>query len=122
VHGNGVSQLMNIISMISHRNKAPTNGLIAKAVEICTGMGIPYLQYGTGYSRSIGEFKKHHAFEEFRVPRYFVPLNRKGTAVLKLRLHQGLDQCLPGKWRNQILDARGKWNAFRFRKSMQLGQ
>jgi hypothetical protein len=122
VYGRGIAQLMNIISMISHRNKAPTNGLIAKAVEICTSVGIPYLQFGTGYSGSIGEFKKHHAFEEFRVPRYYIPVNHIGVAALKLRLHRGIDQRLPAKWRDQIRDARAKWNTFRFRKSILMGQ
>ena len=121
VHGRGVSSLMNIISMISHRDKAPTNALIGKAVEICTERQVPLLQYGTGNSRTIGDFKKHHAFEEFRVPRYFVPLTLTGATVLKLGLHRRLDQRLPENWRDKMLAVRGRWNAFRFRKVNQVG-
>lgn len=121
VHGRGVSSLMNIVSMISHRGKAPTNALIAKAVEICADRGVPRLQYGTGNSGSIGDFKKHHAFEEVRVPRYFVPLNRKGALALHLGLHRRLDRCLPEKWRNRLLNLRAKWVAFRYLKSTRIG-
>ena len=121
VHGCGVSNLMNIVSMISHRDKAPTNALIAKAVELCAERGIPRLQYGTGNSRSIGDFKKHHGFEEVRVPRYFVPLNLKGALALKLGLHRPLDRCIPESWRNRLLSLRAKWVAFRHVKSTRVG-
>jgi hypothetical protein len=109
VHGRGIASLMNIISMIGHRDKAPTNGLLSKAVEVCTGRGIPYLQYGTGNSRTIGDFKKHHAFEEMLVPRYFVPLTAKGTVALRLSFHRRWDERLPEGWRNQLLSWRAKW-------------
>jgi hypothetical protein len=120
VHGRGVSKLMNIVSMMSHRNKAPTNALIARAVEVCTEKGVPLLQYGTGNSGSIGDFKKHHAFEEVRVPRYFVPLNWKGALGLRLGLHRRLDRCLPEKWRSRLLTLRAKWLAFRYAKSTRI--
>jgi hypothetical protein len=114
VHGQGVSNLMNIVSMISHRDKAPTNALIAKAVEICTNKGVPRLHYGTGNSGSIGDFKKHHAFEEVCVPRYFVPLNRKGAIALRLGLHREFDKHLPAGLRSWLLKLRAKWLAFRY--------
>jgi hypothetical protein len=117
VHGRQISNLMNIISMISHRDKAPTNGLLAKAVEACTGKGVPYLQYGTGNSRSIGDFKKHHAFEEVLVPRYFVPLTWKGSLGLKLGFHRRFEDRIPENWRNRLLALRAKWNSVRFQRS-----
>ena len=73
VHDDGVSHLMQIIAKVEHRSKAPTNALIAKAVEICTERGIPYLRYGIWSRRGLGDFKKHHAFEKFDLRRYFVP-------------------------------------------------
>ena len=114
VHGRGVTNLMNIVAMISHRNKAATNALIAKAVEVCTNRAVPRLQYGTGNSGSIGEFKRHHAFEEVLVPRYFVPLNWKGAAALQLGLHREFNKCLPQSWREQLLKLRAKWLASRY--------
>jgi hypothetical protein len=115
VHGRGVSSLMNIISMIAHRDKAPTNALIAKAVEVCTSNGIPQLQYGTGNSRTIGDFKKHHAFAELRVPRYFVPITTRGRLLLSLGFHRELRDRIPEQWRDSLTSWRGKWISMRSR-------
>ena len=112
---------MNIISMISHRDKSPTNALIAKAVEVCTEKQIPFLQYGTGNSGAIGDFKKHHDFKELRVPRYFVPLNLKGALLLKLGFHRPFQERIPKSWRSRILGWRSKWNGFRTKKKQQIG-
>jgi hypothetical protein len=114
VHGKGVSSLMQIISKISHRDKAPTNALIAKAVEICAERGVSYLHYGIWSRRSLGDFKKHHAFERFDLPRYFVPLNLKGKLILQLRLHRKLSDRLPESWLNFMTDLRSKWNSFKY--------
>lgn len=117
VHGRNISNLMNIIAMISHRDKAPTNALLAKAVEVCTTMGVPLLQYGTGTSGAIGDFKKHHAFEEVRVPRYYVPLNGKGALALKLGLHRRITDRMPSQWRERLLNLRAKWTNARLQKT-----
>jgi hypothetical protein len=116
VYGNGVANLMNIISLISHRDKAPTNALVAKSVELCTNRTIPFLQYGTGNSGSIGEFKRHHGFEERLIPRYFVALNIKGALGLKLKLHKSLSDRIPDNWRAHVAAWRRRWVEFRFRK------
>jgi hypothetical protein len=113
VHGRGVSNLMNIISMIAHRDKAPTNALIAKAVEVCTQRNVPILQYGTGNHGSIGEFKKHSAFEEILVPRYYVALNWRGSLALRLRLHRKMEDRIPAPLRQWLLQIRNKWNNYR---------
>src|ERR1035437_9850135 len=39
--------LMHIVSMIQHRDKAPTNALIAEAVRSCAKREIPYLVYSS---------------------------------------------------------------------------
>ena len=36
---------MQIVSMVGHQDKAPTNALIAQAVRSCAERGIPYLWY-----------------------------------------------------------------------------
>jgi len=113
VHGRGVSNLMNIISLISHRDKAPTNALIARAVEICAERGIPYLHYGLWSKRGLGDFKKHHAFERMDVVRYFVPLNFQGQIALSLKLHRSLAEVLPEKVVNVLAGLRARWNARR---------
>jgi len=113
VHGRGVSNLMNIISLISHRDKAPTNALIARAVEICAERGVPYLHYGLWSKRGLGDFKKHHAFERIDVVRYFVPLNVQGSIALGLKLHRNLADVLPENVVNVLAGWRARWNARR---------
>jgi len=113
VYGQGVSNLMQIISKRAHRDKAPTNALIAKAVEICAQKGFPFLHYGMWSKRSLGDFKKHHAFKQLEVPRYFVALNLKGKLMLKIKLHQKISQQLPERWGDVLTDVRSKWNSFR---------
>jgi hypothetical protein len=105
----GVSaSLMQIISKVSHRDKAPTNALIAKAVERCAQLGISYLQYGVWSSGSIGEFKIHHGFKRFDMPRYYVPLNGRGRLMLTLGLHHRLHDRLPESTLNYLRAIRTK--------------
>jgi hypothetical protein len=90
VHANGHSALMQIIAKNSHRDKAPMNALLAKAIEICAQKKVPYLMYGKWGQRGLGEFKKHHGFECMQIRRYFVPLNFRGRFALAANLHQSL--------------------------------
>ena len=109
VHGERISHLMQIISKLGHRNKAPTNALLAKTIEICSQQSIPYLHYGIWSKRGLGVFKKNHAFERYELKRYFVPLNMKGKMILKLTLHHGIKERLPERWVEFLINLRGKW-------------
>jgi hypothetical protein len=121
VHGDGVSNLMQIISMISRRDKAPTNALIAKAVESCTARSVPLLHYGTWSRRSMGDFKKHHAFERFEIPRYYIPLTSLGSMLLRCGLHRSLIDRVPEPWLDQLASWRSRWNSFRYRDARSSG-
>jgi hypothetical protein len=114
VHGTGVSNLMQIVSMISHRDKAPTNALIAKAVERCAEKGVPLLHYGSWSRRSMGDFKRHHAFEQVEVPRFFVPLTLLGRTALLLGLHRNIIDRLPEALVDCAAVWRMRWNTERF--------
>jgi hypothetical protein len=114
VHAEGMSHLMQIISKVAERDKAPTNALIAKAVELCAARGVSLLHYGLWSARGLGEFKKHHAFECYDLARYFVPLNVKGKLMLQLKMHRKLSERLPEKWADALVDLRTKWNTFRY--------
>jgi len=81
--------LGQIISKIAHRDKAPNNALIAKAVERCAEKGIPYLAYAKWVDGSLGTFKRSNGFEKVDLPRYFVPLTWKGRIFVSLRLYRG---------------------------------
>jgi hypothetical protein len=121
VHGRGVSNLMQIISMMSHRDKAPTNALVAKAVERCAEKNVPLLHYGTWSRRSMGDFKKHHAFERLAIPRYYAPLTLYGRLSLRCGMHRSIIDRVPEPWIDQLATWRGKWNSFRYRDSRNYG-
>jgi hypothetical protein len=108
------ASMMNIISKISERDKAPTNGLIAKAVEHCSERGIGLLQYGIWSRRGIGDFKLHHGFQCYSVPRYYVPLNGRGRLLLRLKFHKGLLERLPGDWVDGLTHLRTRWYSLRY--------
>jgi hypothetical protein len=115
VRDDGIWHLMQIISMIKHRDKAPTNALIAKAVELCAQNHVPYLHYGVWSRRGLGDFKKHHAFERLDLPRYFVPLTGKGRLALSLGLHRKLTEHLPDSLQDVLANVRAKWTSYKYR-------
>lgn len=115
VRSRDVASLMQIISKIAHRDKAPSNALIAKAVELCAEAGVPYLHYGVWSKGGLGAFKMSHAFARHAVPRYYVPLNARGRLALRANLHHKWTEALPEKWIERLTSARQKWNFFRYR-------
>jgi hypothetical protein len=121
VHGKNVASLMQIISKISARDKAPTNALIAKSVELCAERNIPYLHYGIWSIGGLGAFKKSHAFISSAIPRYFVPLNLKGRLMLQLKLHRKITDYLPEQWLARMTHYRGKLQAARYRRKVGKG-
>ena len=89
------AQLGQIISKIARRDLAPTNALLAKAVERCAEKGIPYLTYAYWLEDGLGDFKRNNGFEKFDLPRYFVPLTQTGKLALKIGLHHGWKEAVP---------------------------
>jgi hypothetical protein len=92
--------LMQIVSMIGHQDKAPTNALIAQAVQSCADRGISYLwyanmSYGKKQADGLADFKRHNGFQKIEVPRYYVPLTLAGKLALRLNLHHGLSELIP---------------------------
>jgi len=98
-----------MVSKIAHRDKAPQNALLAKAIEVCEQKGIPYLLYGKWLADSLGDFKRHNGCEKVDLPRYYVPLSLKGALALKLGLHHGLSAVLPEGMKNRLKELRKKW-------------
>lgn len=89
------AMLGQIISMVRHRDKSPTNALIAAAVELCAEKGRPALVYALWPQGPLREFKRHNGFECVRLPRYYVPLSARGRIALKVGLHRKLADRLP---------------------------
>ena len=110
------SILMNIVARIAHRDKAPTNALIAKTVEVCAGRGSSCLNYGVWGRRGLNDLKVASGFERVEIPRYFVPLTFKGRLALKLNLHHRLVDYVPERCILLAAALRGRWNDFRYQK------
>jgi hypothetical protein len=108
------ASMMQIISMIKHQDKRPTNALLSKAVEICETKGMEFFIYGQYvYGKNtrspLIEFKQRNGFEMVNIPRYYVPLTIKGKIILKLKLHRALVGLIPGNIYDVLLNIRSKW-------------
>jgi len=101
--------LGQIISKIQHRDKSPNNALIAKAVELCARKGLPHLVYAYWGDGSLVDFKRHNGFEETQLPRYYVPLTRKGKLAISAGLHRGWKELLPTGVKNRLKRLRSLW-------------
>ena len=112
-----VAMLGQIISAIRHRDKAPNNALIAKAVEVCAQRKIPFLTYAV-WPRpgSLRDFKRHNGFESVELPRYYVPLTMKGRIALKLRLHLNPVDRLPENLVTRLKAFRAQYYDWRYRR------
>lgn len=109
-HTGKFTSIGQILSKISHRDKAPTNALLAKAVEICASKKMPYLVYAFwNDGSSLTDFKERNGFEKVSVPRYFVPLTLKGKLALKLNAHHGLKGIVPAGIKKRLVELRRKW-------------
>lgn len=116
VHGGEISNIVKLIAKIGHRDKAPSNALLAKAVEVCADRGVRYLGYSTWGRRGLGDFKRNHAFVPFALPRYYIPLNLKGKLALSLGMHKRVSEILPPKLIDAAAAWRAKLNSWRFAK------
>jgi hypothetical protein len=98
-----------IISSIEHRDKSPSNALMAKAVEVCAKRGRPHLVYFYWGDDSLTEFKRRCGFEKVSVPRYYVPLSTKGQLALKCGAHRGWRAMIPQRMRERLKRFRASW-------------
>ena len=115
----GQAGLMQIVSMIQHRDKAPTNALIAQAVRSCAERRIPYLwyanfSYGKKQRDSLADFKRHNGFQKVDLPRYYVPLTAVGRVALRLGLHHTRADWVPEPLAAAYRKARSLWYMKRF--------
>jgi hypothetical protein len=114
------ASFVNIISMVRHSEKDPTNTLVAKAVQTCADRKIPYLVYGNFvYGRKkpdgLTAFKRHNGFERMDLPRYYVPLTRVGRAALQLGLHHRLAERIPEALSARFRVLRSRWYNWRLK-------
>jgi hypothetical protein len=117
--------LMHIVSLISQREKAPTNALIVQAVRSCAHRQIPYLvysnfAYGKKEHDSLSDFKERNAFQRIDVPRYFVPLTPLGWMAFRLGLHHKLTEHMPEAFMTKLRDLRSAWYARKMQSSAEV--
>ncbi len=108
--------LLNIVSMIRHRDKAPTNALVAEAVRACAQRNIPYLvyssfAYGKKQTSTLADFKERNGFTRVDLPRYYVPLTAWGRVALRSGLHRRLVDYIPESVASRLRDLRSAWYA-----------
>lgn len=111
--------LMNIVSMIGERDKAPTNALVAQAVRSATERGVKFLvysnfAYGKKQRDTLSDFKERNAFQRIDVPRYYVPLNAFGAMAFRVRLHHRLVDRFPESIASKLREYRTAWYNRRF--------
>ena len=115
--------LMHIVSMVQHRDKAPTNALIAHAVKVCAEQQIPYLvysnfAYGNKQRDSLSDFKERNGFQRMNIPRYYVPLTRTGNLAFRMGMHHKLIDRLPEPLIEKLRSYRAGW----YNQKLQLPQ
>lgn len=111
--------LMNIVSKIRHRDKAPTNALVAQAVRSCADRQIPYLiysnfAYGKKQQDSLSDFKERNGFRRIDLPRYYVPLTVLGKTAFRLGLHHRVVDYFPEALAAKLRNLRNSWYGRKF--------
>lgn len=110
----GQASVMQILSMLKHRDKAPTNALIAQAVRSCAERRIPHIiyanfSYGKKQRDSLADFKESNGFQRVEIPRYYVPITLKGHVALRLGFHHRLAERIPAPLLARVRQARSRW-------------
>jgi hypothetical protein len=113
-----VANIMQIISKSSHFQKRPNNALLCKAVEVCESRKVKYLiygehTYGKKAESSLTDFKEKNGFKKMEFPRYYVPLTIKGHAAIKLGIHKGWSNLVPGFVTQNLVSLRSKYYEWR---------
>ena len=116
------ADLVHILSMSQHKDKAPTNALIAEAVRACAQRNIRYLvyehfTYGNKVGDSLSHFKQVNGFERVDTPRYYVPLTPFGRMALRFGLHRRFADQVPESIASKLRDLRRLWYERRFQVS-----
>jgi hypothetical protein len=106
--------VMHIISMIQHRDKSPTNALIAESVRSCEQRDVPYIvyshfAYGKKQRDSLSDFKESNGFKRIDLPRYYVPLTPMGRFALRLGLQHSLLEHVPEPVIAKLREIRNNW-------------
>jgi hypothetical protein len=114
-----LADLVHILSMARHKDKAPTNALIAEGVKACADRNVSYLvyehfSYGKKEGDSLSHFKEVNGFQRVNLPRYYVPLSRIGRIALRLGFHHRFAERIPESVAAKFRDVRRAWYSRKF--------
>lgn len=114
------ARLIEFMSMVRHREKCPSNALIAQSVRSCAERGVRFLiyerfAYGKKVADGLSQFKEVNGFGRVNIPRYYVPLTDLGSFAFRVGLHRNLADHLPVTFADRIRQARSAWYRWRFR-------
>ena len=120
------ADLVHILSMAKHKDKAPTNALIAESVKACAQRNVSYLvyenfTYGNKMGDSLSHFKEVNGFQRVDIPRYYIPLTPIGRIALRLGLHHRLADRIPESMAGKFRELRKIWYERRFQASTSAG-
>lgn len=106
--------LVHILSMVKHKDKAPTNALIAHAVRACAERGLSHLvyenfSYGKKQGDSLSHFKEVNGFSQMDLPRYYVPLTPLGRVAFRLGLQRRFLDHIPAPVADKLRKIRKTW-------------
>jgi hypothetical protein len=104
-----------IVTKVSHNDKYVANALMSKVIELCAFKNIQYVTYGPWWRGSMAEYLRRNGFEKMIVPRYFIPLTKKGKIYLKLKLYLSIKDILPEKLIKILLAIRSKWYSKKYK-------
>lgn len=113
------ANLMHLLSLVEHKEKAPTNAIIAHSVRLCAERHIPHLvyqnfTYGKKGVDTLSHFKEVNGFARVDLPRYYVPLTPMGSFGLRLGLHHKLTDHLPAPMLAKAREIRDSFYTKRF--------
>lgn len=112
------ADIIQLISLMSHKDKSVNNVLLSKTVQVCVTKGIKYLCYskyiyGKRGADSLTEFKKRNGFHPIQVPRYYIPLTLRGKVAVRFGLHKGIIESLPHVVLKGLLCGQHHWHMLR---------
>ena len=96
------------------REKYLDNALMAKAIEVSASDGVSYFAYANWRRGSHAEFLRRNGFERTLVPRYWIPLTRKGKLAMSIGFHRELRNRVPGWLYDSFVNVRARFYNFKY--------
>jgi hypothetical protein len=112
-----VGAIMQILSKLEHLQLRPNNALLSEAVRQCENRNANFLlyekfNYGNKFD-SLTAYKQSNGFVRKDIPRYYIPLSKKGSLMIRLGLHKSFKEVLPERVIKPLRTLRDLWYDFK---------